>query len=232
MRRHVQNLSDGRFATWRYGRGWLGRWHAEWFAFKPSGLLSISVWWFGFSIYLRWFGLYMSFGEKGRDWSVSWHDGCLWLDHPWVREMEWRSDDLWWKKTIVLHVVEWLIGRSRCETVKGSPSETFIPMPEGCYRATATPETRTWRRRWYWPERRRDSVWLDIPGGIPRNGKGDNSWDCGDDGLFGCGGDTLEDAIAHAVRSSLRDRRRYGHDSKGTGREPVIVLNGVKEPQP
>jgi hypothetical protein len=70
----------------------------------------------------------------------------------------------------------------------------------------------------------RDGVKLDIPGGIPHNGKGENSWDCGDDGLWGCGGDTVEEAIGHAVSSVLRSRRRYGHDSHGTGREPVHVV--------
>ncbi len=139
--------------------------------------------------------------------------------------MEWRRDDPWWRKDIVLHVVDWLIGRARCTTTKGEPSRVVIPMPEGSYLANATTESRVWRRRWYWPDRRHDSVWIDIPGGIPHSGKGENSWDCGDDGLFGTGGDTLEEAIANVVRSVLKSRRRYGHDSKATGRTPSVILN-------
>jgi hypothetical protein len=51
---------------------------------------------------------------------------------------------------------------------------------------------------------------LDIPGGIPHEGKGENSWDCGMDGLFGCSGATVAEAIANAVRHTQRDRERYG----------------------
>lgn len=222
MHYHHQNLTDGRQPLWRHGRAWWGRFHWGWTVFRRStlgvelgrGRLSVGL---GFaSLYLRWAG--------GGVWEVSWHNGGLWVRTPWERQMEWRSSDPWWKKTIKLPVIDWLLGRDRCTTTKGTPFEVFIPMPEGSYRAMATPETRVWRRRWYVPQKRRDSVWLDIPGGIPCSGKGENSWDCGDDGLWGCGGDTLELAIGHAVASSLRDRRRYGHDSKGTGRKPALVV--------
>lgn len=226
MRWHTQNLSDGRQATWRHGRGWYGPLHVEWGAFHATGLILAGVWWTGFRVYLGWFSLYVGFGdgerERGR-WQVSWSDGTLRLSHPWERWMEWRSADPWWKKDISLPIVDWLIGRSRCETRMGERREVVVPMPEGSYRAIAQHETRIWRRHWYWPERRRDSVTLDIPDGIPHAGKGENSWDCGGDGLFGCGGDTVEDAIANAVRSVLRSRRRYGHDSKETGRTPLYA---------
>lgn len=224
MRWHTQNLSDRRMATWRHGRGWFGPVHLEWSAFRASGLLLAGVWWAGFKVYLPWFSLFVRVGERRRGkWSVSWSGGTLRLSHPWVREMEWHSADPWWKKDISLRVVDWLIGRSRCETREGERREVFVPMPEGSYRAVARDETRIWRRRWYWPELRRDSVWLDIPGGIPFAGKGENDWDCGDDGLFGIGGDSVEEAIANAVSSVLRSRRRYGHDSRGTGRVPALA---------
>lgn len=229
-RYHHQNLTDGKLPLWRYGRAWWGRLHWGWNLFWPTSLLLFGIGRRGCCLYLRWFGFYLQwspsddFCDRGR-WEISWHGGCLWLEHPWVRQDGWCRDDPWWRKQCVLHVVDWLIGRDRCETTKGQPVEVFVPMPEGCYRAIATPETYVWRRRFYVPLRRRDDVRLDIPGGIPFSGKGENSWDCGDDGLFGCGGDTIEDAIAQAVKSVLRARRRYGHDSKGTGRAPAVVLN-------
>lgn len=226
MRWHTQNLSDGRMPMWRHGRGWFGPLHIEWSAFHTTGLLLAGVWLGGFKIYLHSFSLFVDFGDGERTrggWAISWSDGTLRLSHPWVRQMEWRSADPWWKKDISLRIVDWLIGRSRCETIKGESHEVVVPMPEGSYRATAQHETRIWRRRWYWPALRRDSVYLDIPGGIPFAGKGENGWDCGDDGLFGCGGDTEEDTIAHAVRSVMQSRRKYGHDSNGTGRSAVFA---------
>lgn len=232
MRWHTQNLSDGRQATWRHGRGWFGPLHVEWSAFHTTNLLLAGVWWRGFNVYARWFGLFIGWGDTDREragWQVSWSDGTLRLSHPWVRQNEWRRADPWWKKDISLRIVDWLIGRSRCETIAGESHEVVVPMPEGSYRATVQHETRIWRRRWYWPESRRDSVYLDIPRGIPFAGKGESAWDCGDDGLFGISGDSVEDAVSSAVRSVMRSRRKYGHDSNGTGRTVVFATPPVPE---
>ncbi len=125
-------------------------------------------------------------------------------------------------------MVDWVLGRAHCDVTKGEPFAVYIPMPEGSYKATATPETYIWRRRFYVPTRRRDSVSLNIEGGIPHAGKGENGWDCGDDGLWGISGETTEKAIANAVESVLKSRRRYGHDSHNTGRAPALVLNEAR----
>lgn len=72
----------------------------------------------------------------------------------------------------------------------------------------------TWKRaRWFTHKNVRASV--DIPAGIPHPGKGENSWDCGEDRTYGLTtkADTVEKAIAAVVESSLRDRRRYGGDN-------------------
>lgn len=233
MRMHTQNLSYGRLATWRYGRAWIGPLHVEWSVFRDTQLLMAGVWSSGFNLYARWFGLFVNVGNSERQrgrWGVSWSDGVLRIEHPWVRKNEWRSADPWWRKDLSLRIVDWLIGRSRCDVTTGDPLSVVVPMPEGCYRATATKETRAWRRRWYWPERRAESVTLSLPVGIPFAGKGENSWDCGDDGLYGIGGDTVEDAIANAVRTVLRSRRRYGFDSMGSGREPILAPLAARRP--
>lgn len=234
MRRRAQNLSDGRLPLWRHGRTWIFgyRFAIEWLL--PGKALGVSIDLGGFSIRTPLASLYVSSTRResfgARELSIYWNDGCLWICHPFERDggLEVRSSDPWWKKAICLHVVDWLIGRARYEDVKELPFEAIVPMPEGSYKAIATPSRATWRRRWYWPDRVRDSVWLEIPGGIPHSGKGENSWDCGDDGLYGIGGDTIEDAIANAVRTSLRNRRRYGNDSKGTGAKPLRVVNGSR----
>lgn len=100
----------------------------------------------------------------------------------------------------------------------------LVPMPEGCYRATVTREetTRVYRlgiaRRetWFW-------LRVDRPGGIPFAGKGENGWDCGDDGLCGIGGETPEEAIGRAVASALKSRGRYGCASHLRGAAPVMA---------
>lgn len=66
-------------------------------------------------------------------------------------------------------------------------------------------------QRWF--KRTGQEVTLNIPKGIPFAGKGENSWDCGDDGLFGIGGDSIDDAIRRAQEAVTERRRRYGHAS-------------------
>lgn len=231
MRYHHQNLTDGVLPLWRHGRAWLWRLHWGWGVFHPSSLLLLGLGRDGMCIYLRAFHFYLTWGdtesERGR-WEIWWSDGALRIEHPWVRQDGWDRRDPWWKHALRIPVVDWLLGKVRYESVAEAPVEVFVPMPEGCYRAIATPSTRTWRRRSYWPMRRVRDVSIEIPGGIPFSGKGENSWDCGDDGLFGLGGDNIEDAIANCVRSVLRSRRRHGHDSAMTGAAPAIVLNDAR----
>lgn len=230
MNYHHQNLTDGELPLWRHGRAWLGPLAWEWGFFRRASSLGVSLGSRSFSIRVPWLiSLYVHARDDDafsrREFEIRVNDDCVWISHPWVRQMEWRSDDPWWRKDIVLHVVDWLIGKARYEDVKGQPFRVVVPMPEGCYYAQATPSTSTWTRRWYWPKKTRKSVSLHIPGGIGHSGKGENSWDCGDDGLWGCGGDDVYAAIARAVESVLHSRRRYGFDSKDTGREPTTVLN-------
>ena len=231
-RYHHQNLTDGRLPLWRHGRLWWGRLHVEWSMFRRVGMWSATLRRRGFTAYAGWFGLHVQFSRHESAgailFGVSAWDGLIEIEHPWVRENDWCRRDPWWRRSVRLRVCDWLLGPVRYESSKGEPFEVFVPMPEGSYRATATPKTAVWRRR-FGIRKQHDEVWLDIPGGIPFSGKGENSWDCGDDGLWGIGGDTVEDAIANAVRSALRSRGRYGHDSKRTGEQPAIVLNPAKE---
>lgn len=227
----AQNLTDGRLPLWRHGRTWVfhSRVSIEWVI--PGKKLGVGIGTGGFSVRTPIASLYVSVTRREmfsvREFDVYWHGGCLWITHPFERSGGWesRSSDPWWRKAICFHVVDWLIGKARYEETKGAPFEAIVPMPEGSYKVIATPSRATWRRRWYWPTLVRDSVWLDIPGGIPHSGKGENSWDCGDDGLCGIGGATVDLAIGNAVSSALKSRRRHGTDSKGTGREPLLVLN-------
>ena len=91
--------------------------------------------------------------------------------------------------------------------------EVVVPLPEKPYPATARFERSTWRR----PRKPgllvREDTWLEIPnGGLPHAGKGENSWDCDDDGITGIGatGHSLPKAIAHAVERTLEAREKYG----------------------
>lgn len=88
---------------------------------------------------------------------------------------------------------------------------TLVPMPEGNYPATWTRQRRSWKRRRLPTafSKEREDVRLEIPVGIPVPGKGENSWDCEDDAIFGTSGRTLSEAIGNAVSGATRSRQQY-----------------------
>lgn len=112
-------------------------------------------------------------------------------------------------------VVAWLIGRTEYEIVETGASESVrVHMPEGDYAATVRADRVRWNRRW-WNGRMWWRATIDVPGGIPHEGKGENSWDCGEDATFGCtfavederpSAHEIATRLAHSV---LRDRARY-----------------------
>lgn len=136
------------------------------------------------------------------------------LDQP---DGRWSRTDPWWRRqTINKHTI---LGRQRTETETLDSGTTSVPMPEGAYPAlwTRTRHTSHYvgrlgrlRDRVLGPRQSAPSIMLDIPGGIPVQGKGENSWDCGMDGIFGTSGRSIEDAVGNTVSAALRGRERYG----------------------
>ncbi len=151
-----------------------------------------------------------------RDISVRFFAGAIWWS-VWVGTMaSWSRDYPWcrWWRQGSFHFAD-LLGTQRYtrETIEAERPIT-IPMPEGIYHAVAKVERQTWKRPLGFTTTR---IFVDvtIPKGIPHAGKGENSWDCGDDGLFGYGSDgpSIEKAIGHGVEIVLTARRRYGQSS-------------------
>jgi hypothetical protein len=156
-------------------------------------------------------GTYME--EKRKGWEFTWdhwqrwfgnpdeeseHVFCLWRDHLWDR----------------------LFGKTICTIREGREQKLVIQMPEGPYDAVATFKWYCWARP-RWPFRKlRPSTDVNIEGGIPFSGKGENSWDCGEDGLWGtgCTGHDLDKAAAHVRKCVLDSRVRRGDPANWTDR--------------
>jgi hypothetical protein len=139
------------------------------------------------------------------------HDGSIWFS-IFSNPIESSSRDPWYRKTHCFTPLDFLLGREKCTTEIIGTEAVEIPMPERSYSGIAKIEVRTWKRpRWHWPTVRK-SVWIDVEGGIPFPGKGENSWDCGMDGIWGTGheGHVVEGAIGRYVGAVLNNRRRYG----------------------
>jgi len=205
--RHWQNLNErnreGKRRYWLHGRTWVGDWSIEWclpswapslsLDFKMPGLKPAGAHICGgpFGLYLSNTRRHESGGVRGIDFS--WHSGAFWWA-LWSREMEWRATDPWWVRTHSFHPVDFLLGRMKHKhEVLSEYKEVLVPMPEGCYKTEMREERRTWTRpRWPWRPFTREQQYIEIKidGGIPFEGKGENSWDCGEDGLWGCSSST------------------------------------------
>lgn len=149
---------------------------------------------------------------SGRDFGVRFFDGAVWWnfgsdDYGWTGQRPKWKDGSWRPLGFNMRTSDPVVVETR---------EVLIPMPERSYRGTATVTEAYWGyaklpRRFH--EKRR-SVEIEMhPGeqvGVP--GKGENSWDCGDDAIFSRSGpsESIEDAIGGFVASALRTRRKYG----------------------
>lgn len=141
-----------------------------------------------------------------REIGFSVHDGGLWL-YPWINPHEGGRGR---RNAICIDPKNILLGRAQYSSRNIKEIETEIIMPEGRYPATVELFVSEWRRpRWPWAERlmRAD---IEIPGGIPIPGKGENSWDCDDDAIFSmvCPAATVAEAKQAVYQSAMRDRLR------------------------
>lgn len=124
--------------------------------------------------------------------------------------MSWSSKTPKWKHGS-FSFTDFLLGKRKY--IEGEPEvrQVKIPMPEGLYDATVEMRFDRWERpRWFPLVLQRASI--DIPIGIPYPGKGENDYDCGEDGSYGlsCCARTPEEAIGKLVGDVLETRRKRG----------------------
>lgn len=177
-------------------------------------------------------------------WCFGQDDGSWSRDASWSERLR-RNRLTWW------HVSRY---RRACDEIDSI--EVAVPLPRKdddgigveTFPATVTLQREVWgmqvgpygrwtrttpRERWisfYLPgfNRVSYSAKIDIPDGLPVPGKGENSWDCGPDAIYGTGAhvppyavETREWvglAVSAAVNAALRTRIRHGRGYADTGR--------------
>ncbi|HMJ16608.1 MAG TPA: hypothetical protein VK524_34575 [Polyangiaceae bacterium] len=147
-----------------------------------------------------------------RELSLAIHDNALWWriwtdSGCWSRARPAWRDGCW-------HPLGHYKLRGEFEVLE--QREVLVPMPERSYRGTA----KVLRSRWGFEKLPHafDKVLthasVDMHEGeqIPHPGKGENSYDCGEDATFGTHGPgrTVEDGVGSLVASVLRSRYRHG----------------------
>lgn len=175
-----------------------------------------------------WWTARYRYGSRTVEASI--HDAIVWW-RMWTDPNEWHSKTPRWREGN-FKPLDVILGRERYREQTLSEHDVLIPMPEGGYPAKVALRLDTWARpRWFAKSLLRASV--DVPIGVPHQGKGENSYDCGEDALFGWGGPcaTLEGAIASTVESVLKSRRRYDGDAMAEYPPPVArqALHDARE---
>ncbi len=136
------------------------------------------------------------------------HDAAIWWN-IWTPRDEWTRATPRYRNGS-WHPIDTFLGKHVYREGVGETHHVLIPMPEGGYPATIKVAADSWKRPlWFRVTRHRARV--EIPSGIPHQGKGENSWDCGEDALFEltCAAASVEDAIGKVVASVLESRRKY-----------------------
>lgn len=189
-------------------------------AFPP-----VSFWFTICAPYKAWVWKFLP--EPGREIELTVHNWAVWLK-LWGRWGEWNSRDPWWVRGITFHIDDFILGDRKCVTEETrQPKRIAVEFDGYLYLGTAKFQRRTWKRpRWFAFVRESVTIDMDPGHGLPRAGKGENSWDCGDDAVCGWGVDgpptdeTVERAIDRGREICLEARKRYGQPSK-YGPQPV-----------
>jgi hypothetical protein len=156
------------------------------------------------------------YNYQGSDRSIGFRvfGKAIWFS-LWDDRMESRSSDPWWMRGRfgLDDIADFFFGKTQYSSRPISTHEVKIAMPEKSYDAIVTIDASSWiRPRWPWRPFSMFRVGSDvkIEGGIPIPGKGENSWDIGDDAVYGftSPAKTVEAAIGNVVSSVLRTRMK------------------------
>lgn len=156
------------------------------------------------------------FSEKEIGWAF--HGGTLFWT-VWKDPSHWSRSDGWRHSSV--NFVNWVLGKTIYSEDDLSTTQTVVAMPEATYPVEVTLQRARWSRpRGFFgigeKEIRRAQVdVLDANGdksSIPVPGKGENSWDCGEDGTWSVAlpAATVPEALAGLIESVLRTRERHG----------------------
>lgn len=160
--------------------------------------------------------------------SLRFHDRAVWWE-AWHPTHEWHRGTPWWRYGS-FNVWDWLVGKTTYTSETLFEQRAVLPMPEGNYPVVVKVGRSVWTRP-RWRAMVRAGYHVDVEGGyVPVPGKGENSYDCGPDGVFSQSGPILHvpellrngpvteaskdaavsEALAGLMASALETRRRRG----------------------
>lgn len=125
--------------------------------------------------------------------------------------LHWRPNN--WRYGY-LEVRTFLLGHPVYSLEELKTGHTFVDMPEKKYAAYYKILNRCWKYpRWPWIKKQK-CIEIEIPGGIPVPGKGENSYDCGDDAIFSSSfalgeDEGLQTGLDRVAMDVMKTRQKY-----------------------
>lgn len=164
---------------------------------------------------------------QGRHYGFYFYEWAfVWSWHAKVHES--GSADPWWMHRY-WHIDEWFLGKWECLESNIGPElqNIYFKIGNKEFKIDSVKWSRRQRFRRFVPFSMYHKTWisyeLDCKSPPMRSGKGENNWDCGDDGTFGVSGpwkgieprwdkrdELAREVVTQYVRGVLRDAKRYG----------------------
>lgn len=167
--------------------------------------------------------------DRELEFEVGFHHGMTASVSLFSDTMGWKKSDWKW----YWNIGDKLKGKYEVSKKIVEERDILVPMPEKAYPAHAILADWTWKYpRWKSQTIRRCEI--NIPGGIPFAGKGENSWDCGDDAVFGTTTGkvrNIPEAVGGLVGSILADRVKNGGWSDYDFKRPKEKIQVVPSPR-
>ena len=149
------------------------------------------------------------------------YNNALWFS-LWGDSWESNRDDPWWRKMYSFHFDDFFLGKSMYSCTEGVPLFELFEMDGKSYLCKATAQTQTWKRpRWRASLRKSIKISFDEQTSNPPefSGKGENSWDCGDDAIWcsSYNSDCIRGAVDLYKQDVMKNREKYGNPSSLSG---------------
>lgn len=138
------------------------------------------------------------------------HNNTIWFE-LWNWDAGWSSEQPKWM-SFNFGVVDFLFGKRQHESKVIAESTGEIILNDGVHPVKLVLTEDTWRRPRMPKAQIARFVKVESEKGVPIPGKGESSWDCGDDAIFSTGYrvDTFDAALNQFRESVLKRRQQYG----------------------
>lgn len=137
----------------------------------------------------------------------------------WNDPNEWHAGTPWWRYAYI-DIADRLLGPTKYTSEVVEETGAIIHFPEADYPVTVKEEFATWTRPTFFGFRlpfkpftlKRRSFEITPEKPVPIPGKGENSWDCGDDAVYSMTVrvDSADAALRRFIQSVERTRSKYG----------------------